>query len=269
MGKYNSRGRKGKTSKKTSKKVSVKTPSNASIKSIVKQEVAKTFDKTIEKKEADFLSNGLNYVAQLATNASGHAMHDITPICPSGTANGNRVGSAIKHTGMYLNLQFTQEENCQSAREGKIYILRAKSVPISSVSIGTAMERFFKPNMHLFFNNSPNPKILDTSCQYNFDYRNDFEVLKIKKFKLERDSYSAQATMKNVEIKLKLKDNNEIRYDGNSINITQGQLWMVIMLNSGNANLTPSTLVGTTPEGKLANSGLIYTFYGTNYYTDA
>lgn len=192
-------------------------------------------------------------VAQLnGSTSSGHFGIDITPVPGQGTTDITRNGDSIKISSLYAKLQFWQQSASDQPIKVKVVLLQVLGTP---QSVNTVITQFLKTNP--MCNNS----IYDFNSAYNPDYFGQYRIIKTQIMKIQ-DQYSSQVGIKDMEIKLRL--NHHVRFAANSTTISNGQLIMLVLADSGNSN--PSTVSTVTGAPVLtANSGLNFN-YNYNWY---
>lgn len=216
----------------------------------------------VEKKRFIFSPSSQGSLGQLFGNSNGYLCEDITPNVGVGSGYMQRSGSSIKLTGMYMKLQLYHLSNTTQPVKCKLMIFHVKGAPLASPS--TEMTNILNPNEWIAQYNSGH-LLYDYNSLRNPDYMGQAKLVKQKTFTVSKDSLSGQIVIKDVIVKLKLKDH--VRYDGDTTNVTSGQWFYCIVADSGNIhNSTASTLIGL-PTTQVS-SGLAVNRTATFYYVD-
>jgi len=197
--------------------------------------------------------------AQLSGNVSGLTSQDITPIMSQGTTAETRTGNSIKLTSQYIQLQFHHQTNTSAPTKGCVYIF--KCVGRANLNAFNAAAEIWKYNPFI----GTGINVIDYNSQRNQDYFKDFILVRKKNFRVACDSLTGQQQITNVSIPLRYK-NHHVKFDNNTNVVTSGQLYMYILLDSGNVAGTASTLTGVPVTQQL--SGLLYSMNLQSFYVD-
>lgn len=205
------------------------------------------------------VTTGINNtsVAQVNGNTSGLAIYDITPVMSEGVTYSTRNGSSIKWTSGYAQFQFIHQSATQSAIKGAIYVIKVKNQVITGQ---TCTQTFLNPSPFI-----SSTSIYDYNSTRNVDYFKDFQVLKRKNFTVKCDQLSGQ-TVQTV-IKMPLKFGHHVKFSGDTNTVTDGQVFILILCDSGNNNGASTSTVGNVSV-TAPNTGLNLCWSMTNYYID-
>lgn len=205
------------------------------------------------------LSIGVNNTAvgQVNGNTLGAYCVDITPMPTEGVTYSTRNGASIKWTSGYLQLQFIHQSATQSAIKGTIYILK---VPNQVINSSTCIANFFNPSPFI-----TSTSIYDDNCTRNQDYYKDFKVLARRKFRVSCDQLSGQSVQQTV--KMPLKFGHHVKFSGDTQTLSDGQVFMLIVTDSGNINGATASTVGNISVTAVS-TGLNLCWGMTNYFVD-
>lgn len=214
------------------------------------------------------LSHGQIYTDGTSTVGSGHYLTNGVFLGPNnGTTDTTRVGDEISITGIYSQFQFAQQANTTQKIKGKIYFFSPRlGSSLASVAVGN----FLNPNSFLYGASGNVNNIYDTMSSRNMDYIKDFKVLRVKNFTVSPDLASTTQKMgTTVKCGIKFKNPWKIRWNSAG-SIVNGQIWMLVVFDSGNSG---STAVGaggnTTGIFKTdVQSGVDWSYYAKTYYID-
>lgn len=204
------------------------------------------------------ITTGVNnqFVGQVNGNSSGMYIYDITPYPSQGITAETRNGASIKWTTSYLQLQFIHMSATQSTIKGKIYIIKTRDVINSS----TLQQQFFMPSPFI-----TSTSIYDINSPREQDYFKDFTVLRTRNFTVSCDQISGQTVQKIV--KMPLKFGHHVKFNDNTNVLTNGQVFMIIVCDSGNIATSAVSTVGNI-SNTAPNTGLNLCWSITNYYVD-
>lgn len=215
-----------------------------------------------EKKRLNINDSGsTQQIGQVVGNASGHYLVDLTPNPSQGTGYNQRTGNSIKWSSSYFDLQFRQQANAVSPIRGRIYLVQVKGTPYGTVS--NVMGQFIAANTFI-----GDQTIYDWYSQRNPDYFQDFRVIRTKTFKVQMDQYSGQSMITSVRFGMKLK-NFHVRWSLDTATVSQGQIFMLIVLDNGNASgATVNTSTSNNVANTAVNTGVYYAYNIQHYYID-
>lgn len=200
-------------------------------------------------------------VGQIAANAPGYYVADITPALTQGDGYNNRTGSSVKLHSANLRFLFTQQASTLSPLKFKIQIY--KVVGNTNTTLGAVSE---------IFSANPFTGMIDYNSTRNPDYFKDYKLVKTAYASIPLDpaSLTAQKGLKEMRFGLKFKSHH-LRWDKNTSVLTNGQLIMVVFCNSGNSSGTAPTITpytsSTVPVQDI-NSGGLMNYYIDHFYYD-
>lgn len=217
-----------------------------------------------EKKRLD-QSTALAPVSQCNGNSSGYWIADVTPVPASSSSVSGRTGSSIKLHTSHAQFQIIQQSAASQGVNLKIMFVQVKGAPfVSPTSFITQMY-----NQNTFVLNSGSPAIIDYNSQLNPDYFGTYKVLRSMKVSVPIDPYSGALQIKTFEMGIKYNNGqgHHIRYSADTTTVADGQIYMIILADSGNQSAgTASTLTGI-PTGVI-NSGCLLSYDLKHYYYD-
>lgn len=197
-------------------------------------------------------------VGQVYNNTdAGYFQWDITPTPSQGTGQQYRTGSSIKLHSSQIRMQFRQQTNTHDTVKYTIYIAKVVGNPYASLTSAT-MNEFLLPDLI--------SGVTDTNSLRNPDHYKDFRVIAKKTFYLGPDTYASQ-NIRVIDKQINLKYNNHhVRTAGDSqTSITEGQLILYVVVNSGNAGPVASTLPRichtTASTGSIMEAQIRHYFY--------
>lgn len=186
-----------------------------------------------EKKRQD-VSVVSGTVAQFATAASGHYLNDITPIIPQGVTYNTRNGASIKMHSMILKFKFQQQSATINPLRFKIQVY-ARVGPTTAANIASMFDS------NAFVAGS----IYDYNSNRNPDSFPNFKLIATRKRTLIGDNISTQTEISDITIPIKFgKKGRHVRYDKDSNSHQTGQLFLVILADSGDGNANTGCIFG-------------------------
>lgn len=205
---------------------------------------------------------GQVYAQDTATNwVSGHYVADVTPIPAQGVTYQTRNGDSIKLTGMYGKIQFYQQSACYSMVRGVIEFVQVVGTPITST---TFVSSYLQPND--FIKAQAGKDIYDMNASRDVDSFKNFRVIKRIPFNLKADATSSDSVITNRTLGLKL--NQHVKFDKNSTTVSNGQIFMIIRVDSGNNGNTSITGNPQSIPITTAFTGLRFSYYMRQYFVD-
>lgn len=204
------------------------------------------------------LTVGVNntFVGQVNGNSSGMYIYDITPTPSQGVTAETRNGASIKWTSGYLQLQFIHMSATQSTIKGRIYIIKSKDVTNTS----TVQQQFLNPSPFI-----TSTSIWDYNSTREQDYYKDYSVLAARNFTVSCDQVSGQTVQR--VVKMPLKFGHHVKFNDNTTTLTDGQVFLMIVTDSGNISTVTASTVGNISVTAV-NTGLNLCWSMTNYFVD-
>lgn len=245
----------GKAVKAAKKRYVTKTGKGLRVKQIV-SDVAMLKKLINAEKKRYSLGTNNTFVGQVNGNSSGCYIADLTPYPSQGVTAETRNGASIKWTTSYLQLQFIHMSSTQSTIKGKIYIIKSDNVINSS----TLMTNFLNPSPFI-----TSTSIYDINSAREQDYFKDFKVLATRNFSVSCDQLSGQTVQKIV--KMPLKFGHHVKFNDNTQTLSEGQVWMLIVCDSGNIATATSSTVGNISV-TAPNTGLNLCWNAIDYFVD-
>lgn len=195
-------------------------------------------------------------IGQCQVNAdTGYYAGDITPTPSEGITQTSRNGSSIKLSSMVLRCQLVQQTNLNTDMKFTVYII--KNTQFNTVN-ATLVNQFLAPDAI--------STVTDYHSLRNPDYFRLFKVIAKKTYKLANDSASSQNQIKDFQLNLKFK-NHHVRFNADTNNVSNGQLWMLVVADTGNKD--PTTASTLTNVGNTAvSTGARFICSIRSYYFD-
>lgn len=215
----------------------------------------------VEKKRHQNLYTDLS-VGQCNENASGYLALDLTPVMSQGVTDSTRNGSSIKLVSSFMKMQIYGQVNTAAGIRLKILYFKTRGRPVTNLN--DEIIDFFLPNP--WVNNLSSTVIIDYNSKRNPDYAGNLILIRTRYVSLKPDNISGQHTITNCQIGMKYK-NHHVRFDGNTNDVTGGQIICYILADTGNCSATTnSTLLGILHTGLL--TGAYIQCENTSYYVD-
>lgn len=194
-------------------------------------------------------------VGQVNGNDDGRFIRDCTPIIPQGVTADTRNGASVKlHSSMW-HFQFAQQSNAICRIRGVLEIWEVKGDPYTGTSFS---DEKWVPN--------PFTTVRDMNCQPDPDNFMKSRCIARRYFSTQTDSLGNEKLITDVKIPIKYNkgQGKHIRYEKNTNNVANGQMYLVIRLDRGNFGPV-STL--NVPDVN-TNTGLLFQYNRVDYYYD-
>lgn len=207
-----------------------------------------------EKKEsAGYIFNFSS--GQVNGNTGVTNIFDLTPIIAQNVTGQGRIGNSIKLHSLVIKGQILQMQNNHHQGRLKFMIFKVKGSTETTPLMSNLLE--LNPLNSLYDYNSP--RALDTFKNY--------ELIQTKSYNLQQDNYSGVQAWKDFVIPLKFK-NHHIKYnDNNGTSVTNGQLLMICLADSGNISGTTTSTQTNIPVTGI-NSGFSVISYAKAWFYD-
>lgn len=219
----------------------------------------------VEKKHITISAS--NNIGQFANLLNSYNILDITPQPAENVTYNGRTGSSIKCVSYHMDMQFIHLGSTTQPIKGKVYIIQNLGMPLTAIA---DQQSFF---LSLFI---PNPfitgyggtvgatGIVEYNSSFNPDMYGRYKIIQSETFTVPADQFTGQPMYKT--IKFGHKYEHHVRFNKDATSITNGQLFMITLLDSGNAGGVTSTLTGvpvqTSSTGVTQNMNLVH------YYVD-
>lgn len=198
-------------------------------------------------------------VGQINENASGHYVLDVTPAPSQGDNFNSRQGNSIKWVSSHYSFLFQKMSGLTGNVRGTIEFIKVIGEPLPSTS--NLLGRFIERNRWI-----DNAIVYDIAADRKPEYFKNFKVIRTINFSLKASDFSGQLSQKIINCGFKLK-NHHVKWNNNTATVAEGQVLMLIRLDTGNCNQTnASTLDNVT--NLAANTGLIMAHNRLDYYYD-
>nr|WAE43182.1 MAG: capsid protein [Cressdnaviricota sp.] len=218
-----------------------------------------------EKKRLDLTSptgGSSLYVGQINNTGPGYQLIDITPIPSEGVTYSQRSGASVKLVSSYMKFQFLQQNNTHQAMRFKIMFVLTKGTP---ETVGNIASDMMLPNSFT--------GLIDYHSMRNPDKYGDYQVLRTVHFMIPADNYtgtgaSNQTRIKDLSIGMKWMrgKGHHIRFNGDTNNVTNGQITMFILADSGNVSTITGLFSNVATNYPSTGSQLNYDI--KHYYVD-
>lgn len=210
-----------------------------------------------EKKRTQLVASNGYSIGQCDGNNTNYSIFDLTPTPASGAGYNQRTGSSIKLHASHIDFMFRQMSGAVSPIHIKMLLVQV----VGKTQVASSfMTRMYELNQ--FVTLSGVPTIVDYNSQLNPDYFKEYKILRTKRFTLPLDQITGQVQIKSFKMGIKYK-NKHIRFDKDTITVTDGQLFLVVLADSGNISSSASTLANIPVSA--AYSGC-YMYYDCNHY---
>lgn len=238
----------------------------------LKQVIRNEMIKFTEKKEATvYIADNVHgqiYTDGTSVISSGHYLTSGITLSPSnGTSDVTRIGNEVAVTGLYNVFQFSHQSNTTQRVRGKIYYVAPRlQSSLATVNIANILN----PNTFIYGASGGVNNVYDYMSSRNTDYIKDFKILRCKKFSVEPDLASTTQSMAStVTAGLKFKKPWIVRWNSSN-QVVEGQIWMIIVFDSGNSgSIAYGAGANTTGIFKTdVNSGIKWSYYSKTYYVD-
>lgn len=200
-----------------------------------------------EKKEIATYQSAQIAVGQINVNTdSGYFGQDITPNPAQGSSDGQRNGDSIKLHSMLIKGQLIQQTNSVLPMLITFYVISVNGSPETV-------------NINNFLTQNPLTLCTDHNSLRNKDRYKNYTVIRKKTYSMRCDQYSGQGNFfKDFMIPLKFKSRH-VNYLSGTTNVSNGQLILYVVCNSGNVGATNSTSTTIPVTGSLTGCSMKYT----------
>lgn len=196
---------------------------------------------------------------QVIGNSQGFHSNDITPTPAIGSGGSQRNGNSIKICSWHMTAQVIQQSAAVQAVNYKMYIFAIKGDP--QTSPGTFCAEHWNTNNFV----GGGGTIIDYNSQINPTRFNDSNLVYFKRLRIAPDTMSSQTGFKTINIGGKFQ--HHVRYDGDTQTVTNGQLILVILADSGNASPTVASTLSNIPT-QAVSTGCTINYHLRYYYYD-
>lgn len=205
-------------------------------------------------------------IGQTNTNADALYIQDVTPLIPVGAGQSERTGSSVKMTSCRFRCQIQAMKGLLSKQRVCIELWRATgaSQPIAGTGGATVPQQLF--------NADSITGLYDYFATRNTDFYHNFSLVKrwnrtVYPAQLDPNSTAPDLQPRFADVIASFKYNHHIRYNYNSTDVAQGQLFLVVRCDTGNVGSGPSTgvpnIVNVQP-----NSGSVFSSNFFWHYLD-
>lgn len=210
-----------------------------------------------EKKHIENIQASDVAIGQINVNTDlGYYFQDITPSVAEGVTYNTRSGSSIKLHSMTIRMQIRQQANLHTSIKVQFYLIKIVGQPqaISSISLGRILV----------------PDIFSSTTDYNSlrnpDYFRDYKVIRKWVVSIPADNYATMTNrLKDARINILFK-NHHVRYSADSTTVSNGQIFIIGVADTGNTNATTAStqpyIANTAPlTGCLLNASTKSYYY--------
>lgn len=210
-------------------------------------------------KKATSININNQVFGQVLGNSQGFHSNDITPIPSQGVGDAQRTGNSIKICSWHMTAQIIQQSAATQAVNYKMYMFKIKGDP--QTSPGNFAAEHWNSNNFVGGGGS----IIDYNSQINSVRFADSELIYFKRFRIAPDSMSGQTGFRTINIGGKLQ--SHVRYNGSTTDVTNGQIILVILADSGNCSPTTASTLSNIPVTAV-NTGCVINYHLRWYYYD-
>lgn len=196
---------------------------------------------------------------QTLGNTAGFHSNDITPIPAIGSGSYQRNGQSIKICSFHMTAQVIQQSAATQGVNYKMFIYKIAGDPEPTPA--TFVNEQWATNQFV----GGGGQIVDYNSQINPNRFAEAKLIYFKSFRIAPDNNTGQTGFKTLNLGGKIQ--HHIRYDGDSQNITQGQLILVILADSGNCSPVVSSTLSNIPV-QAVNTGCTLNYNIRWYYYD-
>lgn len=206
-------------------------------------------------------------VGQTVANGDAIYIQDVTPLIPVGAGQGERSGSAIKLTSCRFRCQIQAMKALLSKQRVCIELWRSTgaSQPIAGTGGATVTQQLY--------NADSITGLYDYFATRNSDFYHNFKLIK----RFSRTVYPAQLdpSSTNPDLQPRFADviasfryPHHIRYNYNSTDVAQGQIFMVVRCDTGNTDPTTASTAVPNIVNQQPNSGSVLSANFLWHYVD-
>lgn len=211
-------------------------------------------------KKRKIVSNTQQALGQVNGNSSGHYLLDLTPVLNQGTGTANRIGASVKWHASHLNFFMQPQANVVKRQEATIYVVKVIGQPFSTLT--DILGKFLLSNQFI-----TDQAIYDTVSERDEDYFKNFRIIR-KKRVVFNPSFSGELEPKNVKMGFKLKSHH-IKWNDDSATLASGQIFLMIVLNTGNASgATTNTSASGGVYTQGVSTGINFSYQHVHYFYD-
>lgn len=196
---------------------------------------------------------------QVLGNSAGYHSNDITPIPVQGSGSSQRNGNSIKICSWHMTAQIIQQANAVGETNYKMYMFHIKGNPLASP--GTFVSEYWGNNNFV----GGGGQIVDYNSQITPTEFNNARLLYFRSFKIKPDSISGQTGFRTINIGGKLQ--HHVRYNGDLNTLNSGQIYLVVLADSGNCSPTVVSTLSNIPQSAV-NTGCTMNYHLRWYYYD-
>jgi len=211
----------------------------------------------VEKKNVEFIE--LNNIAFGQFNGltdTGQVITDVTPVLAQGVGYNERTGNSVKLVSMCIKGQIKQQTATRHPMRIKISLFKVIGSPIPIATI-QSQQQIWQPN--------PITNTTDYNSDRNINFFRSFVHVQTKYLYLQPDPVSGELMI--INFKFIMKMNHHLKWNLNSQDLTDGQMVMYILADSGNAS-TVTTGVNPNVPILATNTGAILQTYSKFFYVD-
>lgn len=204
-------------------------------------------------------------LGQVNAAACGLFVKDITPLLSTGDTQGTRTGNSIKLHSSFIRAQIRQQSGLGGNFNFRWMICQFRGPPQSARN--AVVNSMYRNSTFITAGNSEN--IIDYNAPRNSDFFWQFKVLRSGRGSIPCDGTTSVSMIKELTVKHRWfkGKGHHIRYDGNTGNVSNGQIVFIMLADTGNVNAAvPSTVTGIATG--VVSSGCSVNFACKHYYYD-
>lgn len=220
--------------------------------------------------------NIINYVGQINGNDGGYLTLDMTLSNSQAVTEGGRIGSQVKVSGFFTQMQITPMSANVNGGVLEIELWRIVGYPTSNAytystnptgSAQNPAELIY--NSDAFVNNAVK-SIVDTNSLRNMDFVSNFKLIRKTKVYFPQKNDAINTTrVKTIKFGAKFPKGMVVSFNKNTTNVNTGAFFMLIKSNIGNiSTITGGLSTLNNVPIKIINSGFEVAMNWTTYFTD-
>lgn len=181
-------------------------------------------------------------IGQTNSNADAIFIQDVTPLIPIGAGQSERTGSSVKLTSCRFRAQIQAMKGLLSKQKVTIELYRSTGASQPIAGTGGL------PVSGQLFNADSITGLTDYFATRNSDFFHNFKLVKrwtraVYPAQLDPNSTAPDLQPRMVDIIGNFKYSHHLRYNYNSTDVAQGQLFLVVRCDTGNIGSSPSTAI--------------------------
>lgn len=211
----------------------------------------------VEKKNVEFIETQDTAIGQYSGTAdTGQLITDITPVLAQGVGYNQRTGNSVKLVSMSLQGQIKQQTATRHPMRIKVCLFKVIGTPVPVATIQSGGQ---------IFQTNPLNNTTDYNSDRNVNYFRQYVPIGTKYLYLQPDPVSGEMMIINFRFVMKMS--HHLKWNLDTQNLTNGQLVMMVVCDSGNASTTTAGTNVNVPVTAI-NTGAVLQTYTKFYYVD-